>query len=324
MAQALKTVVAIFGLAFCVLGPAAAQDVENIDDLLHQIEADRKAQPVSADAPAMWRVSDEDSDYYVLGSFHILPPDLEWRTDTLDAAVRAADAVYFEVEADTPDARARTLNIMMMQGYNPGGKVLTNMLDETDATAFRLILQELGLPLASIDPMRPWQAFLTLSVQFIISQGFEPGAGVDSVLLSETRTLGKELRFFETLEEQIGLFTGLDPQTEKDLLVFTIRDWGDQKRGFDALFNAWRTGDVAAMDEEMNAVMRADAPVVYERLIVERNQQWAERLDADMRADDKTALVIVGAGHLAGPDALPALMRARGFSVERLAIVSAE
>ncbi len=281
------------------------------------------AQPANSNqtlraTPAMWRVADADSEFILLGTFHILPPELEWRTAALNDAFEKADRVYFEVEADAPNAQATTVRIMMTQGFNPPGAMLSDMLEKADAQKLQQIAKDLNLPFAAIDPMRPWQAFLTLSVQFIVKQGFEPGSGVDSVLLADARTFGKEIRFFETLEQQLRLFTDLDPETEKALLVLMINDWDEEVAAFDKLFTAWRTGDADFIDQEMNATMRDKTPEVFNRLIVERNKAWASEIADAINSGAGNALVAVGAGHLVGGEySVPALLAGQGFNVSR-------
>lgn len=277
----------------------------------------------NASAPAMWRVADEDSEFYLFGTFHFLKPNVAWRSDAMNEAFAKADTVYFEVEADAPDTQAIAVNTVMTKGFNPAGGLLTEMLDETDARKLREVTRSLGLPLAGIDPMRPWNAFLTLSVQFITSKGFEPGAGADSVLMAEARTLGKELVFFETLEEQLALFTELDPETEKKLLIVTLQDWDQQAAAFDALFAAWRTGDTNFLDVQMNDVMRDQAPKVHQRIMVDRNLAWVETLDAALSGGAGTAFIAVGAGHLVGDESsVPALLAERGYEVSRYGIAA--
>ncbi|MDX9998741.1 MAG: TraB/GumN family protein [Phenylobacterium sp.] len=63
--------------------------------------------------------------------------------------------------------------------------------------------------------------------------------------------------------------------------------------------------------------MRAQSPAFYDALLKRRNQAWAEALAAQM-AGDGVQPVDVGALHLLGDDGLPALMKARGFEVERI------
>ncbi len=268
--------------------------------------------------PPLWRVTDDDSEFWLFGTFHILPPDVEWRQGVLDAVLQGAATFYFEVDGDAPDAQSRTLNILMTKGFNTPGETLSNLLSADDAQRLTEIAAELGAPMAALDPMRPWQAFLALSVQFIINQGFEPGKGADNVLIAEARTRGKDLKFFESIEEQLGFFTELPPEIEKELLVSTLRDWEEQKAGFDGLFEAWRTGDIAVIDQNMNETIRENAPEVFQVLIVDRNKAWGEMIANDMREGSGVALVAVGAAHMAGEeDSLPALLAADGFTVER-------
>ena len=268
--------------------------------------------------PPMWRVADADSEFILLGTFHILPPDLDWRTDSLEQALAFAETIYFEVDSDAPDTQSKALSVMMFEGFNTKGALLTDMLDEEDAQKLRNITSGLGLPIAGVNPMRPWNAFLTLSVQFVVKQGFVPGAGLDSVLLAETRTLGKELVFFESIEEQLALFTELPPETEMSLLVLTLRDWESQTAAFAPLYDAWRTGDVDAIEVMMNEAMRDQALEVYDRLLVDRNKAWVETLAAALDQGSGTALVAVGAGHLtSSADSMPALLAAKGYDVSR-------
>ncbi|MBB5519529.1 TraB/GumN family protein [Amphiplicatus metriothermophilus] len=292
--------------AFC-LPPAAA----------------REAPPPGTAVPPMWRLADADSEIWLLGTFHILPKELDWRSPPVAAAFDAAETVWFEAEVDTPAARQKTVQVVMTQGFNPPGETLSAMLAPEDARRLAEVARELGLPLSAIDPMRPWQAFLTLSVQFIVNQGFDPGSGVETKLLAEARAAGRELRFFETVEEQLALFTSLDPETEKKLLVVTLREWDKQQEQFDALFEAWRTGDAESIDQLMNETLRAEAPKVYDALIVRRNEAWTEEI-AHVMAGSGRALVAVGAAHLAGDRSLPALLREKGFAVERYGLETAE
>ncbi len=292
--------------------PAAAQQ----ENIAQNVELNEPS-PTHA-APAMWRIKDADSEFILLGTFHILPPELRWRGAALDDAFRRADLVYFEVEADAPSAQATTVRIMMTEGFNPPGTLLSDMLEPGDARKLQEIVKSLGLRFAAVNPMRPWQAFLTLSVQLIIQQGFDPGSGVDSVLLSEARTLGKDVLFFETLGQQLELFTGLEPETEKALLVLTINDWDEEVAAFDRLFTAWRMGDADFINKEMNTSMHKNVPEVFQRLIVERNKAWAAEIAGAMKDGSGNAFVAVGAGHLVGDDySVPALLAAYGFEVSR-------
>lgn len=267
--------------------------------------------------PAMWRAADGDTEIFLLGTFHILPKNVQWRTEAFEAAFQKSAAVYFEAETDAPDSQSKTLSVLMTEGFNKDGRTLTQMLDAKDAAALRSIVASLKLPFEGINPMRPWNAFLTLSVQFIVQQGFTPGSGVDTTLLAESRTKGKNVRFFESIEEQLALFTGLSPSIEKDLLILTIRDWDNQAENFDDLFAAWRDGDAAALDAQMNLIMQDQAPEVFERLLVARNKNWADEIARVMKTDKGAVFIAVGAGHLVGDHSVQSFLAPHGINFTR-------
>lgn len=299
--------------AIAALIAAAASDLPTTDDFDGPAPA---PPPAGRAAPPMWRVAGADSEIWLLGSFHVLPEGLDWRSRPLMRAADLAQTVWFEAEVDTPAARQATLDMLRAHGFNPDGVRLSSLLAKEDAARLKDVAGRLGLPLAQIDRMRPWQAFLALSVQFISSQGFQPGSGVESALLAEARARGRTMRFFETVEQQLALFSDLDPATERHLLSVSLRDWDNQESEFRALFDAWRAGDAREIDRLMNRTMREQAPEVYERLIVARNRAWAKRIAQEMRSPGR-ALIAVGAAHLVGEDSVPAMLRAEGFEVTR-------
>ena len=63
--------------------------------------------------------------------------------------------------------------------------------------------------------------------------------------------------------------------------------------------------------------MRRNRPQLYNVLLKNRNEAWARALTVEMRGNG-VELVNVGALHMIGKDGLPALLKARGFTVERV------
>ncbi|MEL7486967.1 MAG: TraB/GumN family protein [Pseudomonadota bacterium] len=311
-----------------IIGDASAFDGLPLNDAVNDLQPSAPV-PETGDAPradapgratpAMWRIADADSEIWLLGTFHILPPGLDWRSDSLARAIDAAETLYFEAEVDTPEARSQTVNTLMTQGFLPPGETLTGKLGGDYGEKLRAAAAEVGLPFDAIDTMRPWQAFLAMTVQYIVAKGFDPGSGVETVLLQEARLRGRDLRFFETVDQQLSLFTGLKPETELALLRFTLDEWPNQEAQLNALLQAWRDGDIAAIDEMLNEGMRQQSPEVYDALIVRRNQAWAAQINDVLNGSGK-ALVAVGAAHLVGDDSVPALLRAQGVTVDRYGV----
>ena len=82
------------------------------------------------------------------------------------------------------------------------------------------------------------------------------------------------------------------------------------------LADAWRKGDMARIAAETRTGMLAD-PGLRQALFTGRNAAWAEAL-ARMLARGGQPFVAVGAAHMAGPDGLPALLMAQGYTVTRV------
>ena len=121
-------------------------------------------------------------------------------------------------------------------------------------------------------------------------------------------------RAFETSAEQIALLSGGLRTEQIASLHETLAELEDQPDEFMALVRAWMDGDVAALDREALDPVRKTSPSLFRRMVTERNARWTQVLDARLKGHGRT-VVVVGVGHLIGPDGLPARLRALGYSV---------
>jgi hypothetical protein len=58
-------------------------------------------------------------------------------------------------------------------------------------------------------------------------------------------------------------------------------------------------------------------PAFGERLIGRRNRNWIPKIEGYLRSG-QTCFVVVGVGHMGGPDGLLSLLRARSCKIEQL------
>jgi len=259
--------------------------------------------------PAVWTVRDADSTIVLFGSVHLLPEGLDWRPPALDAALEDADDLWFETPTEGGEGRMATRALGML----PVGESLSAKLSPDGRARLERMSDAVGLSPAAIDGLRPWLADLTLSVATLIRDGARAEAGVEAVLADAAPTAGR--RYFETPWEQVAFLAEAPEADQLASLEETLRQLDEDPELFTRLVRAWLAGDQAALDALGVAPLRTLSPVLYERLIAGRNRRWTA-LILERLAGSGATVIVVGAGHLTGPDGVPALLRARGVAVE--------
>ena len=290
-------------LAFCALTSGAS--------------AREKPAPAAPPSPALWRVSDADSSLILFGTIGTLPKGAAWRSRSLAAAIDEAETLWFEAPVGEAAGAARAGEIFTAEGSLPRGRELPSLLGEAHRQAFAAVVASAGLAPGAIDPLKPWAAFVVLSSRVNAGEGLDPSEGVDAALLTEAQSRDRKVRYFSTIEETLGVLTKMPEKAQVDLLGFLIDDWAEQQVGAGPAFEAWRVGDVEATDDFLNRAMRERAPAAYQRLVASRNEQFADAI-AEILKGQATAFAALSANFTVGEGALPELLAARGFTVERI------
>jgi uncharacterized protein YbaP (TraB family) len=268
-------------------------------------------------APAMWRVSGPAGDIYLFGTLHALDPHDRWRTPAYDAAYDKAKIVWFEADLGGADPVSMSL-LLNRYGVDPA-KGLSEKLAPADLAALKA-----QADLSRIDHLRPWAAAMMLSMQPVLAGGAAVAAGADAQVTRQARAGGKQIRTFETLEDQARMFAGLPEPAEVAYLSGVIHDRARPTRRISltpsagSLESEWLAGDLARLGPALVRDLDRDNPSLYDALLKKRNLAWADALTRELAVATGPELVNVGALHMVGEDGLPALLEARGFRVERV------
>ncbi|WP_423068166.1 TraB/GumN family protein [Devosia sp. CN2-171] len=261
--------------------------------------------------PALWRVSDADSSIYLFGSVHLFTKQVDWRTPQFDSILHSADHVYFEVVMDI-EAYSTITQITLTKGMFRDGRTLRDVLTPAQFTRLSTIAGTVSADMAALQRMQPWLATMTLM------QGAYPktAAGVETLVDSEVDPRRK--RGLETAAEQMGFLSDAPLDEQVTTLMSTLDGIeSGAVSALDDLIDAWQSGDTASLAETIEAQVTPEDAALYNRLLTDRNARWVKPLETLLATDDRS-LVIVGAAHLVGPDGVPALLRDRGYTVERV------
>ena len=263
----------------------------------------------------VWELETEGNSVRIMGSVHLLRESDYPLPEGLLEAYDPADKLVMEIDMDNVDSVAMS-GIMMKLATDPQGKSLRELIgaeayDEATAKA-----GELGVPLAMFSQYEPWFAALSISQLRMMQLGFDPNWGVEMQMVKRAKRDGKPIFGLETLEEQLSFMDGLDADTQRQFLLLSLDDAADVMEEVDTIVEAWRTGDTARMEALMLADM-AQAPDLYDALLVQRNRSWVDSIKKLTRESDDY-LVIVGAMHLVGEDSVLAMLEDVGIGSKQL------
>jgi hypothetical protein len=263
--------------------------------------------------PSLWHVKGEQGEIYLLGSVHVLPPGLPWRTAAISQALSRSDVFVFEVPEDAA-AMAQLNALIQAKGFLPAGETLRAKLHAANLSDYDAAVKASGLSPQNIEHERPWLAGLQLMFAQIAKLKFSAADGVDTVLMGEAAKGRKPMRYLETIAEQFALLAPDDPVLELQEFESGLKDLSNLAHDIDPMVKAWSDGNQAALDKLINGDLD-EFPQARKQLLDDRNKRWVPKMEA-MLKEKHVFFITVGAGHLTGPLGVPALLRKDGFKVD--------
>lgn len=262
--------------------------------------------------PAVWEARLGETRLILFGSVHQLPPELRWFDGLIAREVQGADRLFLEISPAEAQAAPALFDA---SADDEAVAPLDRRIGLAAAERAAGILN--GIDEAEIDRTESWALALMVGNAIAADNGLSGEAGVESRLTAAFQDAGKPVSGLESARDQLTLFDALDPALQDAMLARSITRSAGARERTRTLVRAWADGDVAGISAAA-AEELAEFPTLEADLIGARNTAWAERLTAHARQSRGTAVVAVGAGHLAGEASLERLLQARGFRVRRL------
>ena len=262
--------------------------------------------------PPVWIVHGPHATVVLFGSVHLLAQGVDWEPPALKEALAKADDLWFEIPID-PATGLSAQQYAIKRGLLPEGQTLSALLTPADRDRLAAAAKTCGLPLSLLDRLRPWYADLALSVASYKLADAKSETGVEQILSAANPTVSRQA--FESVIEQIGFLADVPEKDQIDSLRETMDEVKTGPAVYKRLVDAWLAGDVGRLRREALEPMLKQAPGEYRALVVDRNRRWIGRIEQRL-AGQGEAVMVVGVGHLVGPDSVPALLRRDGFRVD--------
>jgi uncharacterized protein len=274
----------------------------------------------AASSPALWRIRNGASTVYVFGSLHILPQSFKWRAPEIDSAIAASDIFVFEVPVDD-EATARQKEFIVKNGLLPAGASLRKVLNRIEFDTYSRVLLGAGLKPEHFTRYRPWLAAVVVGLAYVHRRDLTMLRGVDDEIIEQAQNEGKELRYLESIEDQMKLLLLGDDLAQVKALKRQLVSLPKSMSHTEDLVHTWAQGDAdrfaTMIEQDFAGHVEAQ-----DLLISNRNRNWVPSV-AQLLTTNRTAMVTVGAAHIGGSKGLISLLCAAGHDVERVGVSGA-
>ncbi|MEL7536027.1 MAG: TraB/GumN family protein [Pseudomonadota bacterium] len=269
----------------------------------------------AADAAPLWRAERGDESFYLLGSVHVLEAGEVDANATIRAAYANASTLVFELDVGALEPTAVRALISVIS-RSPDGRQLADLVGPEHWPEIVADAETAGVSLDRLRYSEPWHAAMLVSQQLLRGLGYDGTHGVEAVLGQWAARDAKPVIGLETLSQQLRYFDSLSLDAQRELLGKTLREADELDGEMRTLVSAWRNADLAYFEAELYEELQ-ELPELHDRLLVERNRDWVDRIEHLAKRGDRL-LIVVGALHLVGPDSLLAALEARGYRLQKV------
>ena len=262
----------------------------------------------------LWSVQRDGKTSYLYGTLHV--GKLAWAMPgpRVAKALRASQVLAMELDVSDPRVQQQMAALVRSDG--------PSSLSAEAQAQLREAAKALCVDWDTLGPLRPEFQLTTLLMTLARYEDLDAGFGSEVALAAVAPHLGLPTRSLETGTEQVAALSAASSAELAEWVQTGVNDLRTDKarRQLRKLSRVWADSDIQRLERyphwcecEGTAAERA----VLDRVVKQRNVTLAERIDALIRQEGP-AFVAVGALHMVGPHGLPALLKARGFTVKQV------
>ena len=296
----LKTARVILSLIFILLVSAGLNAQQN--------------QPTAVSKHCLWEVESPSNTVFLLGSLHVLKSDAYPLAKEINNAYSASPKVVFETDIGgmmDPAVQAK----MLSMGLYPEGESLLENISAEMRRVLQKRMADLGLPLEQFARFKPWFLAVTLTTLELQRLGFSPAYGIDVHYFGRARSDKKVIDFFEPIDFQLDLLGNMDAEDQNAFLGQTLKDLEMAAEMADDMMTYWQKGQADKLYSLLFKSFEGYSEI-EDRLLLQRNKDWLDKIEAMLEGPEQV-FIVVGAGHLVGPEGVVALLKQKGYKVKQ-------
>lgn len=262
---------------------------------------------------SIWKVSNEQYELYLGGSVHLLREADYPIPQEYDQAIKDSEIFVFETDIAALE-NPHNGQKMMQKAMLEGDKTLKTVLSEDTFLALEKEVTKMGLPMANLLKFKPGMLITTMTALKVQAMGaMKPG--VDKYVFEKVLENESKTDFLETVDEQIDLITQMGEGNEDEYVRYSLEEMVDFESSLNKMIGYWKTGNIKEFETVLTE-FKTKFPQTYTSLLVTRNNNWMEDIEAYLKNPEKE-FVVVGALHLFGEEGLLNQLKAKGYQISR-------
>jgi uncharacterized protein len=266
----------------------------------------------AVDRGLLWRADRDGRTSWLYGTIHLGRAEWVRPGPTVQKALEQSDALALELDARDP-ATMRA----MAQPADPA--LVARLLSGERAQRLARQNEAACVPSGTMAGLQPILQVTALAGLVARADGLYPEFGVDETLAVSARNNSKPVFALESAASQLKMLTGDSEAEEAEQIDAALDELesGQLRTQMKELAEVWARGDADKLgrySEWCNCVNTPAERRLMKRLLDDRNPGLADGIER-MHAGGRRVFAAVGALHMVGPQGLPALLAARGFTV---------
>jgi len=249
------------------------------------------------------------------GTFHLLRPSDFPLPPEFEKAYQASDILVFETDISKLHDPSVQQKLMSQAMYADGSTIDKHLSPKTYGLLNEYCTSR-GIQLENIKHFKPSIISVTMTALELARLGVV-SEGVDTFMYQLAANDNKETEGLETIDEQIQFIAGMGDGNEDAYIAHSLKDIESIKQDYETMVEAWKKGDIRKIDALFVADLKTKMPKLYKELLADRNKKWLPLIEAYHKTPEKE-FILVGAGHLVGPDGIIEALRRKGYKVEKL------
>lgn len=268
----------------------------------------------------LWQVNINGSEFTLAGSIHAGKKDLYPLPKAYIDTYNKADNIIFELEDNFESIREHIFNYAEKDRLKEGQYLNDNFSPEIKEI-LAVLFKGNEETLQRYYSYEGWllnMAIMGMAPKLI---GYDPEMAVDNYFHDLATDDKKIIHGLDKIESQLSLFEFEAPfEAQVQVIENGLKTVEMRARSEQPLFDNYYSQNTEAFRNAFLTPMDFDNPQVkamYERVFVERNKAWVQKLIELSKTQPGKYFMLVGCGHYFGTDNVLELLKQEGYTVKQ-------